>query len=230
MRNFLQPYVFLIEENDRNVRKKIREAFLYKLIRIHSGKETERMPIRIETGPKGKPYLSFPENLHFNISDSGDHTVVAIASLPIGVDIETIRPRTAALSPERWFSEVEIGLSRNCASETYSDPNTGFIRLWTCKESLLKQIGCGLGSEMKSHPVLSRIENGKRIPYAQNDGIQLLFTSFLIQNGHIGNFSSRSARCGDLILSICHPEKLRNECRTPIFLPADFPFPGERNR
>ena len=47
--------------------------------------------------PLGKPYFPQYPGLHFNLSHSGPLTVCALSTLPVGVDIEQIRPRGASL-------------------------------------------------------------------------------------------------------------------------------------
>ena len=67
---------------------------------------TPEEKIEIKKGAHGKPYvLNLPA--HFNISHSGDYTVVAIGDRPIGIDIEIIKDFSAILA-KKLFNEDEL--------------------------------------------------------------------------------------------------------------------------
>lgn len=91
---------------------------------------------RIRRGLYGKPFL--PGGPYFSLSHSGSRAVLALAPLPVGVDVE--REDAALYSPgldalalhpeERPF----FGLNRR----------KNFFDIWTLKESYLKMRGMGL--------------------------------------------------------------------------------------
>ncbi len=89
---------------------------------------------------QGKPFLKGCENVHFNISHSGSYAVCAVASAPVGVDIQKIGEykRTVA---ERVFNEPEL-----LRIEASKDKASEFTKLWTEKEAVLKMLGTGLAS------------------------------------------------------------------------------------
>jgi len=97
----------------------------------------------------GKPYLRGFENVHFNISHSGEWVVCAFAKLPVGVDVEKIRRVNFEIA-RRFFSDQEV-------KELFSLPEneqTGFFfDLWTLKESYLKALGTGLTKPLGSFTV-----------------------------------------------------------------------------
>ena len=80
-----------------------------------------------------------------------------------------------------------------------------FIRLWTCKESILKYIGCGLGAETRLHPVLSRKDAvGKLLPHGRYQNQELVFNSMIFNVSHgFMAFDERAAHPGDLIITLC---------------------------
>ncbi|MCP5091516.1 MAG: 4'-phosphopantetheinyl transferase superfamily protein [Gammaproteobacteria bacterium] len=92
----------------------------------------------------GKPCLSAPQmdELRFNASSSEDISLVAVAlDSAIGIDVEAMRPDIVSGIAERFFTAAE--LARLLA---LPGPKriSGFYRLWTSKEALLKAVGTGL--------------------------------------------------------------------------------------
>ncbi|MEE1026656.1 MAG: hypothetical protein U0L55_06610 [Acutalibacteraceae bacterium] len=75
--------------------------------------------LEIKKGEKGKPYvLNIPA--HFNVSHSGDYTVLAISDRPIGIDLEIIRDFSAILA-KKYFNEDELKyISGNSSSRKKS--------------------------------------------------------------------------------------------------------------
>lgn len=89
---------------------------------------------KVQYGAQGKPYL--PGGPRFSLSHSGAWAVLAVDAQPVGVDIELIRPRSAALAP-RVFTADELAWLQ-------TSPLENFYVLWTRKESILKATGLGL--------------------------------------------------------------------------------------
>lgn len=96
--------------------------------------------ILIEHDKNGKPFYFPPSNIHFNVSHSGDWSVCALSSLPVGVDIEMVQP-------------IDINIARVCFTENEYETMSGFVDIsdqfnyfydiWTIKESYLKATGSG---------------------------------------------------------------------------------------
>ena len=102
----------------------------------------------IEYGPHGKPSVSYLP--HFNISHSGDYVVCAQGNAEIGVDIE--RPRKGNLKlAEHVFTERE----REWMWQ--EDSSLRFLKLWTCKEAVMKLFGEGLHMPPESFDVMPLI-------------------------------------------------------------------------
>jgi len=99
-------------------------------------------PALLRRDDLGKPLLTAPfDDLAVNASDSGDGPLAGLAAgTALGVDLERHRPRPnwQALA-RRWYAPDERDWLAALA-----DPQTGFLRLWTLKEALLKAIGRGL--------------------------------------------------------------------------------------
>jgi 4'-phosphopantetheinyl transferase len=98
-----------------------------------------------------KPEIDGPSvpNLHFNLSDSADRVVIAIATSPVGIDVELTNPK---------FSYHAILNNNFSLSEAaYINLNDSFKRfflLWTRKEAILKATGIGLTDHLKLIPSL----------------------------------------------------------------------------
>lgn len=108
--------------------------------------------IAFEPGPDGKPRLQDepPAGLHFNLSHSGDVTVVAVAlGKEVGVDVEIVRaPVQWADAVRRYLAPGELALIDGLDGLALAK---AFYRTWTRKEALLKATGeglCGLGPEL----------------------------------------------------------------------------------
>ena len=203
MKGFLHLYVFETDEPVRSRRKALQESLLQEVLRQEAGVDA---PIRLEKEARGKPYCADFPDLHFNMSDSGPYTMIAVSDRRVGADVEHIRTRPASALFQRWFLPEEKPPTPLFAEhETPAD----FIYLWTCKESLLKYIGCGLGAEMKQHPVLWRPDpiSGKPTPYAFFKGEELAFSSFWMQQaGYILTLCHPKSLCGKITLAAGLPE------------------------
>ena len=91
---------------------------------------------------EGKLSCKKPAIVHWNKSDSGDFVAVAVASMPIGIDIEITRERPFENISRRFFSTSEI-----------TSDKQKFYELWTAKEAQIKRdkltIGGNLDKEVK---------------------------------------------------------------------------------
>jgi 4'-phosphopantetheinyl transferase len=95
--------------------------------------------IVLEIAPGGKPRVSGCE---FSISHSGGWLVVVTGAMPVGVDIETQRPRrNVADMAARFFSAQDAAMLCN-ADDARRDRI--FIQQWVAKEAALKAAGVGI--------------------------------------------------------------------------------------
>ena len=93
------------------------------------------------TNGRGKPALKDHPEICFNLSHSGDHAVCAFSGLPVGCDIERIRPVDLKIA-RRCFSEEECA---EIFTQTDEEQRTAaFFRVWTRRESYAKAVGLGL--------------------------------------------------------------------------------------
>ncbi len=106
--------------------------------------------LRFACGPHGKPEL-IGHQLAFNTSRSDDTFAVALASRgQVGVDVEKFRPISG-------YEEITRGFLRNEAPIVFSGPeerrHRSFLRIWTCKEAVVKAIGLGLTAPLNGFAV-----------------------------------------------------------------------------
>ena len=113
-------------------------------------------------GPWGKPELAGRHAVSFNLSHAGSHILAGFAAPgdSLGVDIEPLRPLDgldgllACLHPRE--RQDLAGLDGQARA-------TAFLRLWTCKEAVVKALGQGLSLPLDSFAFgLSR--RGEPIP------------------------------------------------------------------
>ncbi|MET8274528.1 MULTISPECIES: 4'-phosphopantetheinyl transferase family protein [unclassified Streptomyces] len=102
-----------------------------------------REPCPICAGPHGRPVLDPPSTrTRFSLSRSGQRVLIAVAELPVGVDVEgipsgpTVTDVAGALHPAERAAIEAVPLAERGAA---------FARVWARKEAYLKGIGTGLG-------------------------------------------------------------------------------------
>ncbi len=90
-----------------------------------------------------KPFFPPREDLHFNLSHSGDLALCALDTAPVGVDIQMVKTWRPGL-PGRVCSEEEL-----VWLEGQPDLWPAFTLLWTLKEARAKESGTGLTQSIR---------------------------------------------------------------------------------
>lgn len=110
------------------------------LLRHALSEAGEIMPDTFLTGEQGKPALP-GGSLKFNLSHSGDWVLCALGESEVGCDVEKIGKANLAIAG-RFFcrSEYEYVAS----GENEEEQALRFARMWTLKESYVKNLGLGL--------------------------------------------------------------------------------------
>ncbi len=107
--------------------------------------------VSIVFGAHQKPELSPPRRFHFNLAHSRERGLIAIAEVPVGVDVEWIDERinwpplaARVLHPDerRVLDALEQG-----------EGVRGFFTHWARKEAVLKALGTGFYTEARSFAV-----------------------------------------------------------------------------
>lgn len=98
--------------------------------------------LRFAGDENGKPFLTMPNDVFFNLSHAGTYVLCAVSDAPIGCDIEEIKDCKDSLA-KRIFSDAEY--ADIAAKQTKEEKNEAFFRYWTLRESYMKYTGLGLG-------------------------------------------------------------------------------------
>jgi 4'-phosphopantetheinyl transferase len=122
---------------------------------------------RLTATPTGKPYLENYEKYFFSLSHSGSKVLCAIAEIPIGCDIEEMKPQSFKLM-NRIFTPEE----RNLFTDKSPDEQLKlFYTLWTGKESYLKMTGEGIAEifhDISIHvPFESQVIRGQIVTFLE---------------------------------------------------------------
>jgi len=110
----------------------------------YRGERAADVPLR--AGAWGKPELA-DGGLRFNLSHSAAAALIAVATVPVGVDIECLRAHgidTDALCATvlHPLERLQYAALRGTARERF------FFRCWTRKEAVLKQSAKGIGEAL----------------------------------------------------------------------------------
>src|SRR3954447_14643323 len=100
-----------------------RQGALREILARHAGVAPERLPPA--RAHRGKPMIAGGERLRFSVSDSGDLALIAVARCEVGVDVERVRQRPAAVRA------APLGTKE-------------FFDRWTRLEATGKALGTGL--------------------------------------------------------------------------------------
>jgi len=104
--------------------------------------DVEPTSVRIERDASGRPYAA-DSDVYFNCSWSGTLAVFAISKLqPVGVDLEI---PGADRFPDSLSESILSSRERRTFARLAAARRPGWLaRAWTCKEAVVKGLGCGL--------------------------------------------------------------------------------------
>src|SRR5699024_4780137 len=81
----------------------------------------------------GKPYLDTKKNnVHFNISHSGQYVICGVLNDPVGVDVEEVKFLNMKPIINNFFSQME---KRHLSNLNNDNIQKEFFKIWTKKES-----------------------------------------------------------------------------------------------
>lgn len=134
----MQRYHFEMDK----VRSLFAEVLLRYGLKRHYGLVGKEIQFNINE--YGKPTLKEHEEIHFNVSHSGDWVICAISSEPVGVDVEQVKEKNIDIA-ERFYAKEEYQtlLGSENAVEL-------FFVYWTLKESYVKAEGKGMSIPFSS--------------------------------------------------------------------------------
>lgn len=117
-----------------------------------------------------KPYLEGLNQIHFNISHSGDKVALVISTSNCGIDVEQIRPIDLSIT-NRFFT-LEEQKNINNALDSQSE----FYNFWVLKEAYIKAIGEGLYCSLDSFKIVLNGENAK-LEFSKKELLDLYLNS-----------------------------------------------------
>lgn len=91
-----------------------------------------------EYGEHGKPSLVDHPDIYFNLSHCAEAVACAVDKVPVGIDVESVRPLKESLA-RYTMSDSELQVIHSA-----ENPSMAFTRFWTMKEACLKLTGEGL--------------------------------------------------------------------------------------
>lgn len=153
------------------------------LVRNYLSRKTGTNYISVDFGyqAEGKPFLrNFPE-WFFNISHAGEYVLAAFSTQEVGVDIEQMKPLKDLSGTARIFmcrEEFELFSSLGSTEQLRY-----FYRIWSAKESYIKQTGEGLTREVTGIRIVFN-RNQIRIARKTKQEDDVYFKEFLVDGDY----------------------------------------------
>ncbi|WP_180814703.1 4'-phosphopantetheinyl transferase family protein [Kocuria flava] len=121
-----------------------RRCLLRAVLAARLGTDPAAVPIAPLPGPAGRHGKPGVPGVHFSLSSSGEHVLLATGPRELGADLETVpslaaaRQMAAVLHPEEQRALARVRRGRRARATTV---------VWVRKESLLKAMGTGLSRD-----------------------------------------------------------------------------------
>jgi 4'-phosphopantetheinyl transferase len=124
--------------------------------------------VEFRYGSRGKPSVPSEFGIQFNTSHSGGLVVAAFAAgIPLGIDVELLRPMPDANDlASRFFCAEE---AEELAALPASQRDAAFFNCWTRKEAYIKAIGDGLSAPLDGFRVTLRPGDSARFIHISRD-------------------------------------------------------------
>jgi len=121
-------------------------------LRVLLGQLTGQAPAAVEFALSGthKPQLKDNAQLHFSVSHTRHWALLAVATQPVGVDVEEISTAFDFAS----LLDISFSAAERQAIRQSPDPRRQFYALWTRKEALVKATGQGIDEHFAAVPAL----------------------------------------------------------------------------
>jgi len=118
----------------------VARAMLRSILAAYLGESARAL--QFEFNKQGKPSLSHPQAIQFNLSHSGELALLAVGqTYPMGVDLEFFSARPYVDLGAQLFSDDEMQALRNLPQRLQA---LGFFHVWAQKEAFIKASGLGL--------------------------------------------------------------------------------------
>lgn len=155
-------YILSMKELDKEGRKEAqRRLFSYAVFKrswenegickvSHEELREEDCDVKILRSEHGKPYVE-GNPWYFNVSHSGDYLVMTFDKVPVGIDIQQMRPVKKPELIAKRFSMAEREYSLAGGKEA-------LYRVWCRKEAYAKCVGSGLTDAIFQQDLLEPVE------------------------------------------------------------------------
>ena len=131
------PVILPVSDADRCLNGRDKVNALSRLARSALMKSCEQSGLHLDAFPKNEMGVPLPvDGVHWSLTHKSDRVGGVASLLPVGMDLETIRPVNDALlakvaDDDEWQL---VG----------GDQQKAFFRFWTAKEAVLKAVGKGM--------------------------------------------------------------------------------------
>ena len=131
------PVILPVSDAEQRLKGRDKVKALSRLARSALIKSCEKSGLHLNTFPKNEKGVPLPVNgVHWSLTHKSDMVGGVAALVPVGIDLETIRPVSDALLA-KVADEDEWRL-------VGGDRQDNFFRFWTAKEAVLKAVGKGM--------------------------------------------------------------------------------------
>jgi 4'-phosphopantetheinyl transferase len=138
--------------------------------------------------PHGKPKLAGGARPNFSVSHAGDLVVFAFADVgAVGVDVEPVDGRTG--TPDAGMLETAMAPAerRRVREAAADDQWRVFLRHWTYKEAVLKQLGVGLSHSLPAVVVEPAVEPQTVIVHPEGtEPVKVRVAGLELDAAHVG--------------------------------------------
>ncbi|MFB4330818.1 4'-phosphopantetheinyl transferase family protein [Paenibacillus sp. CR_12] len=173
-----QEYVSKFRRASDYQRSVLGDALAHRMLRDKLGRERTNM--EIIRNAYGKPFLKDHDNLHFNVSHSGQWVVCAVGYEPVGIDVEKMENIDMDIA-KRYFHKTEFNALLNCPP---SERLSRFFDLWTLKESYIKAVGKGLHLPLDSFVMERQGVEWEWAPVVGENGGTYYFKQYALEEGY----------------------------------------------
>ncbi len=133
----LFPVILPVSDADQRLNGRDKVKALSRLARSALMKSCEKSGLHLDTFPKSEKGVPLPVGgVHWSLTHKSDMVAGVASLLPVGMDLETIRPvKDALLAKVANDDEWQL---------VDGDRQRAFFRFWTAKEAVLKAVGKGM--------------------------------------------------------------------------------------
>jgi 4'-phosphopantetheinyl transferase len=117
--------------------------------------------LALAAAAQGKPFLDMPDGPQFNVTHARGKALIAIAHVPVGIDLEFARSvRNLDRLVENYFAPEEEKILTSLPNDQRAQ---AFLAAWTRKEACLKATGEGIAGGLHRYRVTLRADEEAKL-------------------------------------------------------------------